>query len=211
MVAASWQRWGRRAPPLQFSDVPGAPGWRIADGGAVSGGAGAAVLLGIDGAEAPQKLPADRLDAVVHPDGGRLSVFTDIRCPNCATLLSALRGEGLSPVLLPLPLLGPVSELGARAAVAAEMQGGGEAFHVALHGRALRPSAAAMAELATEAGLDPRRLLRDMESPAVTRRLDDIRRAAETLGVWGTPATAVGRDVILGAGHLDEIAARVGA
>ncbi len=104
-----------------------------------------------------------------------------------------------------LPLLGPNSERVARAMVASRQQNGGDALKRSLSKAPFRPSPRFFAAVAEDAGLDPQALLDAMESPSVDAALAKSRAAAEALGVWGTPAIAIGQRLILGRLASDQI------
>ena len=207
-VAWGWQRYFVGRENLTPVDIPGLPGWQRIDLAGVSGARGSAtgaVLVGIDESEAADPLPADALCDVLFqpPEEGKVSVavFSDFFCPYCRRLiprLAARSGEDISITWHELPLLGPASEQVARAAIAAELQGGYAAFQKALLTAPFRPTAEAFARAATAAGLQPGTLLLDMNSRDVSERLRETRRAAETLGVYGTPGMVIGRTLVMG-------------
>ena len=58
---------------------------------------------------------------------------------------------------------------------------------------------------AQRAGLDWTRLRRDMDDPAITRRIEANVALAQRLGVEGTPALVVGNTLVPGAVDLDEL------
>lgn len=79
----------------------------------------------------------------------------------------------------------------ARAAEAARLQGGNEAFwkaHDVLFAAQGRLKNFDFRALAEELGLDPDRFAQDMHSPAVTERIAEDVALAKSLGVTGTPA-----------------------
>ena len=204
-VAAGWQAYVRRPRPLEFQPVPGLPGWRqVAFRGiSVSGGNPAdAVFLGIGAEDAAAPLSARALCDTLYPGGTGpghpVAVFTDANCPNCRRLEAKLaaRSGDLAVTMLDLPLLGPGSESAARAMLAAERQGKGEAIRTELARTAFAPQL--IGRVAAAAGIDPDQLRRDMDAPEVTARLLLVRRAANTLGIWGTPALTIGRTLVMG-------------
>ncbi len=213
-LALGWQAFTRRPRQFDFAVIPGLTGWSIAETASVSIPSGSAfATIGQDN-EATGPLPSDRLERVLYREQGRkaIAVFTDFFCPYCRTLTKRLSERPDIPVVWhELPLLGPASVIAARAAVAADMQGQYPAFFTALSDRGFRPTPAHMATVAAEAGLDGVKFARDMAGPAVDRRILDTRRAADTLGIYGTPAIASGRRVILGEitmAELDRFASR---
>ncbi len=200
-VAWGWQRYLDRQIEPSFSPLPGLPGWRQLDTGTVSAGSpGDAVFLGI-GESAPAPLPAENLCDLLYATPGRglpVAVFTDINCPNCRSLESKLatRRDALAITWLQLPLLGPQSEAAARAAIAAEVLSGrpGEPA-TALRGTGLLP---VIRYHARRAGLEETAVAKAMEAPEVTAILERQIAAAETLGIYGTPAMTIGKTLVMG-------------
>ena len=184
-VGAGWQLWGNRPRGFDFVAIDGLPGWRrLAFEGVSSptGGLGDAAFLGLDGnAEEVAPLPAaalcDTLFRMRPPGAVPVAAFSDFFCPFCRVLTARLADRAASPASgiavtwHELPLLGPVSETAARAALAADRQGAYAGFQARLLSTGFRPSAAFLADMAV---------------------------ASLTLGVWGTPAVVVGRTLVMG-------------
>ncbi|HEX3346713.1 MAG TPA: DsbA family protein [Acetobacteraceae bacterium] len=135
--------------------------------------------------------------------------FYDLRCPYCRGMLpvtSALlqHDRGVRWVYKDIPVLGPASVLAARAALAAQRQGGYQKFHDAvMHGTPNITIDTLHAD-ADRTGLDWARLRRDMDDPAIAARLDTNVDLARKLGIDGTPAYVVGGRMLAGA--MDEAA-----
>ena len=207
-----WQRW--QATRLSFSPLEDPAGFRRLDGpgSGVLGGfdplAGIALGLG-DAPQAPPALPiGDLCTALFGPQetgGGAVPVasFSDYRCPYCRILtprLAQLEADGRVAVRWhEWPLLGSVSEVAARAALAASLQDAYAAFHARLMGSPFVPTEAYLLELAQRNGLDGPRLVADMASPEVARDIDVAKALARRFGCPGTPALVVGRTVVVGA------------
>jgi protein-disulfide isomerase len=104
-----------------------------------------------------------------------------------------------------LPILGPVSVLAAKAALAAHRQGKYPAVHAALMGAGERLAEESIFEIAARAGLDVARLRQDMQDPAIAESLDRNRKLAEAVGVRGTPAFVAGTELYPGAADLDAL------
>lgn len=212
VLVVGWQRFATRPEALDFRPVPGAPGWQFATAGEVSGLSGTDLLtVGLDAG--PEPLPAARLEPVVHraqADGVPVAVFSDFFCPFCRELIARVRtmaanGASMSISWHELPLLGPNSELAARAAEAAALQGGYAEFHSQLVADGFRPLRSWMGEVADRAGLDGMRLVREMDGPEVAARLADSAAAAARLGFFATPGLVVGRRAVLGALDRDRL------
>lgn len=63
---------------------------------------------------------------------------------------------------------------------------------------------------ATRLGLNAKKLLRDMNSPAVTEKLAANASLAQTLGISGTPAFVIGDQLVPGAVGLSDLHKLVG-
>ena len=123
-------------------------------------------------------------------------VFSDIECPHCARFDRFLVGE-VKPLYqgrlrivfkhLPLEKLHPNAYRGATALEAARLQGRFWDMHDLLLRERERLRSVDYGELAREAGLDPDRLLRDMTSEPVRRRIEEDVRQAERLGLHAAP------------------------
>jgi protein-disulfide isomerase len=111
-----------------------------------------------------------------------------------------------------LPILGPASERGSRALLAAARQGRYDALRAALMRDSSLDSedltAASIRNAAEKLGLDWQRLHQDMESPAIAQQLAANKQLAQDLGIQGTPALVIGQKIVEGA-DLPTIAAAV--
>lgn len=172
-------------------------------------------------AEASQTALSERRDALErdpnapvlgNPEGDvTLVEFFDYNCPYCRRAAEGvealIKGDpDLRVVLREWPILGEDSVAAARAALAAERQGGYEAFHFALMGVEGRVDDAAIEAAAEAAGLDLERLRADMGAPEVDAHIAASMELAEALGVTGTPAFVVGDTVVPGAVPPEELA-----
>ena len=203
-IAWSWQRFGIEKVNLTFEPIPDLPGWQRAQAGrltTVGGTATDAVFLGI-GDDRVDPLPADQLCDTLYRSAGQgtpIAVFTDFFCPNCRVMDATLAARNdLHITWHELPLLGDNSERVARAMIAASAQNGVQDLKAQLLKAPFRPSPRTFATAAIAANLVPDQLLDDMKSGWVTDRLAETRAAAETLGIWGTPALAMGTTLVLG-------------
>ena len=157
----------------------------------------------------------DNAPVLGNPEGDvTLVEFFDYNCPYCrraAQDVHALLEDDpeLRVVFREWPILGDDSVEAARASLAAEMQNGYEAFHLALMGGSGRVDAAAIDAAAEEAGLDLERLRADMQAPEVEAHIAESTKLAEALGITGTPAFVIGDQVVPGAVPADDLAALV--
>ena len=163
-------------------------------------------------AEHREAIFAAKDDAVGgNPQGDvTLVEFFDYRCGYCRNMAQALRGlighdPKLRYVFKDMPILSPESATAAKAALAAARQGKYAEMHFALmQAKELDP--ASVLDLARQTGLDPQRLASDMEDPAITAKLEENLRLAQTLGIDGTPSFVVGDQVIAGATEIARLA-----
>jgi protein-disulfide isomerase len=150
---------------------------------------------------AADQLFRDAADPVRGNPRGDVTIveFFDARCGFCKQLhpsLEALirRDANVRIVMKDLPVLGPNSVLAARALLAAHRQGRYAALQDALLTHRGEPTEQVLRDMAQRLGLDWARLRREMDDPAIQRRIETNQRLAQSLGIQGTPAL-----VILGA------------
>ena len=140
--------------------------------------------------------------------------FFDPRCPYCRQLEPMLakfvsKDGDIRVVYKDFPILGPASELGSRALLAARLQGRYEALRQTLMGSASSDFTQASIRIAAEkAGLDWRSLQRDMNSAGVREKLVENKALAQALGIDGTPTFVIGEKIVEGA-DIPTIAAAV--
>ncbi len=142
--------------------------------------------------------------------------FYDLRCPYCRRMLPVMaellkRDARVRVVLKDIPILGPDSVLGARAVLAAQRQGGYAKLQSAIMqgGKQITPDTLHAA--ATASGLDWDTLQHDMADPAITARIEANLDLAHQLGVEGTPAFVIGRQMLPGALDLAELQGAIAA
>ena len=143
-----------------------------------------------------------------NPDGRiTLVEFFDARCGYCKQLHPTMeqllrRHRDVRLVLKDLPILGPNSMLASRALLAAQAQGKYADLYGALLSLREEPSEPVLRREAERVGIDWQRLKREMEEPAIARRLNANRALAEALNIQGTPALVIGETLIPGAVDL---------
>ena len=146
-----------------------------------------------------------------NPDGDVVIVeFFDYRCPYCKRvlepLMKAVEEDGnIRLVFKEYPILGPESVLAARAALASQKQDKYGEFHVALMKVDGPLNEANILNVAESVGLDTGQLKADMADPAVQRQIAANYGLADALGIKGTPAFVIGRELIPGAISLEEM------
>lgn len=130
--------------------------------------------------------------------------FFDYRCPYCKRsmpgFMRMVKEDGnIRIVFKEFPILGPISRVAARAALAANEQGKYFAFHKALMAAKVALTERVIYIIAASAGLDVTRLKKDMKAPAIDRDLARNFALANKLGIRGTPAFVVGKELVPGA------------
>jgi len=203
---AVWRSPLLTPPPLPLTEMEQPNGYRRLKAGPVS--LAGAVFAGLDGA-APDPLhdtraavAADLCAALFDstpPGAVPTAYFYDYQCPICRRLTPRLRDlSGVALTWHDLAGLGPASELAARAAIAARAQGAFDAFHDRMMRAVFQPTDGYVTALAESTGIDAGRLTRDMQSAAVTDRLNRSRAVADLFGMAGTPGLVIGRTLVIG-------------
>lgn len=132
--------------------------------------------------------------------------FLDYQCGYCRRahpdFVDMIEKDGRIRVIVKeLPILGPGSELAARAAIATLISQGPDAY-ARLNDTLLRaegPVTDASLDAALRAsGLDPAGVRAGMADPEVTRRIDATRELATQLQIQGTPAFVFGDRMLRG-------------
>jgi protein-disulfide isomerase len=140
--------------------------------------------------------------------------FFDTRCPYCRQLAPMLerfvsKDGNVRLVYKDFPILGPASELGSRALLAAQRQGRYEDLRSLLMAKSSSDlTENSLRETAQDLGLDWPRLQRDMNSADVGRKIAANKNLAQALGIDGTPTIVIGEKIVEGA-DIATIAAAV--
>jgi protein-disulfide isomerase len=129
--------------------------------------------------------------------------FTDYQCSYCKAAeprIDALLGQdrNVRVVVKEFPILGPMSVVAAKAALAAKAQGKYHDFHKALMAYRGQLTEDVIFANATKVGLDITKLKADMVSPQVADQLIDNFNLARSLKVSLTPAYIVNTNVLSG-------------
>lgn len=155
-------------------------------------------------ARAAELLHADANTGVMgNPEGDIVLVeFFDYNCPYCrraAPVLFELIEENpdLRIIMREWPILGPDSELAARASMAAIRQDKFEVFHEALMAQP-RANAVMIRRAAEQARLDYDQLQVDMAAPEIDAHIETSRNLAGQLGISGTPTFLIGETLVPG-------------
>lgn len=153
-----------------------------------------------------------------NPEGSiTLVEFLDYQCGYCRrahpdiTRLIDTDGD-IRWIVKELPILGPGSELAARAAIATLISAGPDAY-ADLNHRLMKLEGQIDAEILDrvlgEAGLDMAAIHAGMQAEEVTRRLQATRELAGALQVSGTPTFVLGDQMLRGAVPLDQMASLI--
>ena len=103
------------------------------------------------------------------------------------------------------PMLGEISVVASRAALAAKMQGKYLQFHYGLMGLRQRLTETLLYQTANDIGLNVARLKRDMKNPKHDRTIKKNRELASAMGIRGTPSVVVGEQIAPGAVSYDQL------
>jgi protein-disulfide isomerase len=153
-----------------------------------------------------------------NPEGDVTIVeFIDYQCGFCRRahpeVQALLERDGdVRLVVKEFPVLGPGSELAARAAVATLKTEGGEAYErlnhalMTLDGPVTEES---LDRALAEAGIDGAAIRPVMADEEVTRRLAETRALAEAMGIRGTPTFVIGETLVPGYLPLEGLEALV--
>ena len=130
--------------------------------------------------------------------------FFDYQCGFCKRSVKTMEAllesdRRVRVVWKEFPILGPVSGIAARAAMASERQGKYLPFHLALMAAPEKLTEERVFEIAGNTGLDIDRLRRDMKDPAIEAYLAETRKLAQEIGIRGTPAFVIGGKLVRGA------------
>jgi protein-disulfide isomerase len=147
-----------------------------------------------------------------NPDGDISIVeWFDFNCPYCRKLEPELRqvvhDDGkVRLVLKDWPILGPVSVVAARVALASKFQGKYDKAHDAMIGVSSKLTEPRIYELIAAAGVDVDRAKQDLvtNAKAIDSVLARNNEAAEGLGFQGTPSFIVGKFRVPGVLSMDQ-------
>jgi protein-disulfide isomerase len=153
-----------------------------------------------------QALLSDQTSPVEGNAQGKVTIveFFDYRCVHCrhvAPTIDRIMSSNASVrvVYKNFPVLGEPSVLAARAAVAAQQQGGWPKLHRAMLAFQGDFTVESLLALGTSVGLDSARLKTDMMSPTTDKALQANMTLAAALGLDATPSFVIGDRLIRGA------------
>jgi protein-disulfide isomerase len=119
--------------------------------------------------------------------------FFDYNCGYCKRAMPDVKGivesdKNVRFVFREMPILSPESRMMSQWALAAHKQGKYFEYHVALMDSPGPKDAAALEQIAKDVGLDTAKLKADAASQEVTDMLEADLKAAQEIGIQGTPA-----------------------
>ena len=138
-----------------------------------------------------------KLGVVGNPKGSVTMVeFFDYQCIHCKKMAPAIaalikKDSNLRVIYKEFPIFGKSSEVAAKAALAAGMQGKYIQMHDALLKTEKRLDDKVVMEVAKSVGLNMTQLQKDMDSKTVTEQLEATRQLAEKMHLMGTPAFVI--------------------
>lgn len=139
-------------------------------------------------------------DPVAGNPNGKITLveFFDYQCPHCvdmAPVISAIikANPDLRVIYKEFPIRGPMSNLAARAALAANLQGKySEMSHAILNNK--QPiTEELLLQLAKDNGLDVEKLKKDMTDASIDTQIKANMKLGQDLKLFGTPAFFVGK------------------
>lgn len=200
-------------PLPEFTPIADPAGFRRIAGGQTSVAGNFLVGLEAEPEPRPSVTVADvraNLCSALYGDAARtddivaIASFSDYFCPYCRVQTKRLAELSQDPaqrirvIWHELPLLGRASVVAAKAALAAGQQDAYLRFHDRLLGTRFHPTPSYLRTISTQIGIDPDRLIADMNAGHVRRALDQSAALAELFGLIGTPSMIVGRTVVQG-------------
>lgn len=154
-------------------------------------------------------LPTDPVSG--NPAGHvTIVVFSDPMCAYCRLVLPTLHtllreNHDVRIVWKDIALLGPASVLEARALLAAQAQGGYDRMQKAVMRTPGPLDRKGLGKLADTIGLDGKRLVRDLDSPAIKARLASNLVLARRLHIRGVPDLILDGQLVPGAIRLADL------
>lgn len=134
----------------------------------------------------------------------RIVEFFDYRCGFCKrvdpTMMTLLKhNPNVQVIFKEFPILGPESNLAAKAALAAHRQGAYLQFHASLMSSNEPVSQESLQQLAGTLNLDLGRFKTDMESPDIHETIERNQQLAQILNISSTPTFVIESELVEGA------------
>ena len=140
--------------------------------------------------------------------------FFDYNCHYCKGAFSAVKAlldtdKKVRFVFKDFPILGPASETAAKWALAAQKQKKYFEFHSAMMNNKSPIDDDLLTKVAKDVGLNIDQAKNDLASSEVLLQIEKNKALANDMGLRGTPAFVVGKDVIPGAIPLEELQKKI--
>lgn len=140
-------------------------------------------------------------DPIAGNPNGKITVveFFDYQCPHCIAMTEIIdnlvkSNPNIRVIFKEFPIRGQMSEISAKAALAANQQGKYFEFHKGLMNSKVEPlTENEIYKIAASAGLNVDQLKKDMDSATVTNQIKANYKLAQDLNLMGTPAFFVGK------------------
>ena len=138
----------------------------------------------------------------------KIAYFFDFNCGHCARQSETIKAvlaktNKVTVIYKNLPVLGPSSELTARAALAAHQQGKYFDFYSEAY-KTRDKNAESLKAIAKKIKLDVAKWEKDMNSEAVQKEISHVQELAGKLKISGTPALAITPETII-PGRVDQL------
>jgi protein-disulfide isomerase len=152
---------------------------------------------------------------VGNPKGSAVVVeFMDYNCGWCKKSVSEVSqlletDKDVKVLFKEFPIFGPDSEYAAKAALAANLQGKYWELHKALFANEGHVNAAVVDDTAQRIGVDVARMKKDMDTPQITKQIDNNHGLGQLLALSGTPAFIIDQSVSPGYITLEDMKATV--
>jgi len=175
-------------------------------------------------AETVQSRGKELTDAPGNPIGGNpkgdvtIVEFFDYHCGYCKQQFKTLNtlletDKNLKIAFKEFPIFGDNSELGARAALAVNRVNPDKYF--TYHGELMKMSGnfseEALLKAAADLGLDREKVKAEMNGEDVKKQLAEMRALGHDLGLSGTPALVINKELIPGALSVEDLKAKIEA
>lgn len=157
-------------------------------------------------------------DPMIGNPKGTITVveFFDYQCPHCVRMVPTIdaivkANPNVRFVFKDWPIRGAVSDFAAKAALAANMQGG---KYFQMHEAILKSKQQPLTEegilnLAKALGLNIDKLKKDMNDPSIAKQLEANTQLAQSLKLFGTPAFFIGQTNLASGGKLNYVPGEV--
>ncbi len=140
--------------------------------------------------------------------------FYDYQCGYCKMTEEAVRkvmheDKNIRLVYKNYPILGQVSVIASRAALASVRQNKFVAFHEALMDKKEHLTEPMIYDVAKSVGIDVEKLKKDMNDDKVSKAIDDNMKLGNDVGVRGTPMFVINDQIYPGAMQYDQMKSAV--